>query len=53
MPSSQNWLNELLDNPAVQLLAFVVTFVLRIELDRWLRKQDTKRRKKKKGSAPA
>lgn len=49
MPANTpSWLTELLDNPLVQLLAFVLTFVLRIEIDRYLRKRDTKRRKKAK-----
>lgn len=42
------WVSELLDNPILQLLAFVCVFVLRVELDRWLRKQDTKAQKKQR-----
>lgn len=53
VPTSQNWLDTLLDNPIAQLLAFTLTFILRIEIDRWLRKRDTKRQKKRKGHSPA
>lgn len=48
MPANTpSWVADLLDNPILQLLAFVCVFVVRVELDRWLRKQDTKRQKKK------
>lgn len=53
MTSGSAWLDEALANPVVQLLAFVLTFVLRVEIDRWQRKRDTKRQKKKKGAQPA
>lgn len=53
MTSGSAWLDEALGNPVVQLLAFVLTFVLRVEIDRWMRKRDTKRQKKKKGGQPA
>lgn len=53
MSQTPAWLNELLDNPLVQILAFILAYALRVELDRRLRKQDSRRQKKRKGGASA
>lgn len=51
MDSLNKWLASLGDNPIVQLLAFILMFLIRIEADRWQRRRAERKAKKHKGVA--
>lgn len=46
-------LNQLSENPIVQLLIFVVMFVLRLEADQWHRRRAERKARKAKKAANA
>lgn len=51
MDSLNKWLNQLSDNPIVQLLAFMLMFVLRLEADRWHRRRAERKARKARKAA--
>lgn len=52
MTSGPAWLDGLAQNPIVQILALIAAYVIRIEVDRRLRRRETKAAKKKKEATP-
>lgn len=51
MDSLNKWLASLGDNPIVQLLAFILMFLIRIEADRWQRRRAERKAKKHREAA--